>query len=88
MDGLTIDETISSSPRFTNGARTAWSYIKPIFDEEGRRIGSIPILQDETGRFEARSPIGNSILLEPNVGIGPLDVITCANRSTNRGLPP
>jgi UDP-glucose/GDP-mannose dehydrogenase family protein len=43
--------------------------IKPIF-EDGRRIGSTPILQDENGRFDGKIIDWNFILLEPNVGIG------------------
>ncbi len=44
--------------------------IKPVFDEAGRRIGSVPILQDEKGRFEGEIVKWQFIHLEPNVGIG------------------
>ncbi|MEW6234251.1 MAG: hypothetical protein AB1656_02590 [Candidatus Omnitrophota bacterium] len=44
--------------------------ILPRIDENGRRIGSIPILQDEEGRFEGEIADWKFIHLEPNVGIG------------------
>ncbi len=44
--------------------------ILPEYDEKGRRIGSIPILQDEKGRFEGNIIDWKFIHLEPNVGIG------------------
>ncbi len=44
--------------------------IEPFFDEEGNRIGSKPILQDEEGRFEGEIVDWQFIHLEPNVGIG------------------
>lgn len=43
---------------------------QPAYDGQGRRIGSIPILQDKTGRFEGEITGWKFILLEPNVGIG------------------
>ncbi len=44
--------------------------IEPVIDENGVRIGSKPILQDEQGRFEGKITGWNFIHLEPNVGIG------------------
>ncbi len=44
--------------------------ILPEYDDEGHRIGSKPILQDEEGRFEGKIIDWKFIHLEPNVGIG------------------
>lgn len=44
--------------------------IEPIFDGSGRRTGSVPIVQDETGRHTTKIKSWKFIHLEPNVGIG------------------
>jgi hypothetical protein len=44
--------------------------IEPVYDEQGRRTGSVPILQDERGRFPAGIASWQFIHLEPNVGVG------------------
>lgn len=44
--------------------------IRPEYDDTGRRIGSVPIMQDEGGRFEGEIVDWRFIHLEPNVGIG------------------
>ena len=44
--------------------------IQPVFDASGRRRGSTPILQDESGRSAAGIESWQFIHLEPNVGIG------------------
>ena len=44
--------------------------IQPLLDDNGRRIGSKPILQDAEGRFEGEIVKWKFIHLEPNVGIG------------------
>ena len=50
--------------------------IEPVHDEAGNRIGSVPILQDEKGRFVAEIEDWQFIHLEPNVGIGLWDRFT------------
>jgi len=44
--------------------------IEPVYDGAGERVGSVPVLQDEEGRFQARISSWRFIHLEPNVGIG------------------
>ena len=44
--------------------------IQPVYDASGRRLGSTPILQDESGRSAAGIESWQFIHLEPNVGIG------------------
>ena len=62
------------SPVFSQPGRLV--DVEPIFDDGGRRIGSVPILQNETGRFQAEISAWNFIHLEPNVGIGLWDRFT------------
>ncbi len=57
-----------ASPVFSRPGRLV--DIEPIYDEAGRRIGSVPILQDEHGRAPADITGWEFIHLEPNVGIG------------------
>jgi hypothetical protein len=56
------------SPIFSRPGRLV--DIEPIYDAQGRRIGSAPVLQDEKGRFRAEIEEWRFIHLEPNVGIG------------------
>jgi len=44
--------------------------IQTVYDESGARAGSVPIVQSESGRSEARIKSWKFIHLEPNVGIG------------------
>ena len=44
--------------------------IQPVYDESGNRTGSVPVVQDESGRHESRIKSWEFIHLEPNVGIG------------------
>ena len=56
------------SPVFAHPGRLV--DIEPVFDETGRRTGSLPIVQDEKGRHESKIKSWKFIHLEPNVGIG------------------
>ncbi len=56
------------SPVFSRPGRLV--DIEPEFAADGRRIGSVPILQDESGRGPATISGWRFIHLEPNVGIG------------------
>ncbi|MBT3345805.1 MAG: hypothetical protein HN404_22600 [Gemmatimonadetes bacterium] len=56
------------SPVFAHPGRLV--DIEPVFDETGRRTGSVPIVQDEAGRHESTIKSWKFIHLEPNVGIG------------------
>ena len=44
--------------------------IQTVYDESGKRLGSVPIVQSDSGRSEARIKSWKFIHLEPNVGIG------------------
>ncbi|MFH1740962.1 MAG: hypothetical protein ABIH23_18320 [bacterium] len=56
--------------------------IEADYDENGQRIGSKIILQDEQGRFEGEISDWKFIHLEPNVGIGLWDRYTLREEET------
>ena len=58
--------------------------IEPEYDENGHRIGSKVILQDEQGRFEGEISDWKFIHLEPNVGIGLWDRYTLREEEIER----
>jgi hypothetical protein len=58
--------------------------IEPEYDENGRRIGSKVILQDEQGRFEGEIVDWKFIHLEPNVGVGLWDRYTLREEENER----
>ena len=44
--------------------------IEPVYDAQGRRTGSVPVVQNESGRHRADIDSWHFVHLEPNVGIG------------------